>query len=133
MSRSLQLSHINPSKPGIEEEVSPFSPGSDPVEVQKFSLDNVKGSFCTTQKVTIPPFSTVSVHANTSVKGHCMWAHVFMELMLGPQLPAAVVLTVTYGELHPGSSKVPICLVQLEHPYHGNSHKSCGWTGCPYQ
>ena len=31
----------------------------------------------------------------------------------GPQLPASVVLTVTYGELHPGSSRVPICLRNL--------------------
>ena len=83
--------------------------GSDSVEVQKFSLNNVKGPVCTTQKVTIPPFGTVTVHANTSVKGHCMWVHVLTEPMLGPQLPTAVVPTATYGELHPRSSRVPIC------------------------
>ena len=33
----------------------------DPVEVQKFSLDDVKGSVCTTQYVTILPFRTVNV------------------------------------------------------------------------
>ena len=87
---------------GKEEEAS----HSSPVEVQKFSLDDVRGPVCTTQKVTIPPFDTVSVHANTSVKGHCMQVHVLTELMLGLQLPAAVVLTVTYRELHPGSSWV---------------------------
>ena len=38
----LQLSHTNPSKTGMEEEVSHSSIGSDPVEVWKFSLDNVK-------------------------------------------------------------------------------------------
>ena len=80
-----------------------FLPWSDPLEVHKFSLDDIKGPVCTTQKVTILPFSTVSVYANTSVKGHCMWVHVLLEPMLGPQLPAAVVLTATYGELHPGS------------------------------
>ena len=42
------------------------------VEVQKFQLNDVKGLVCTTQKVTIPPFSTVNIWANTSVKGHCM-------------------------------------------------------------
>ena len=42
-----------------------------------------------------------------------MWAHVLTELVPGPQLPAAVVLTVTYGELHLGSSRVPICLHNL--------------------
>ena len=113
MSGSLQLPHITSSKMGKEEEVSHSSPGSHPVEVQKFSLDDVRGPVCTTQKVTIPPVGTVSVHANTSFKGHCMQAHVLMELMLGPHLPAAVVLTVTYGELHPASSRVPICLCNL--------------------
>ena len=33
--------------------------------------------------------------------------------MPGPQLPAVVVLTVTYRELHLGSSRVPICLCNL--------------------
>ena len=38
-----------------------------------------------------------------------MWVHVLMELITGPQLPTAVVLMVTYGELHLESSMVPIC------------------------
>ena len=33
--------------------------------------------------------------------------------MLGPQLPAAVVPIATYGDLHPGSSRVPVCLHNL--------------------
>ena len=70
MSRLLQLSHTNPRKTGMEEEVSHSSHRSDPVEVWKFSLDDVKGLVHTTQKVTIPPFGTVNVHAGTSVKGH---------------------------------------------------------------
>ena len=67
----------------------------------------------TTQKVTIPPFGTVNVWANTSVKGHCMHVHVLTELVLGHQLLATVVPTATYGELHPGSSRVPVCLCNL--------------------
>ena len=43
-----------------------------PIKVRKFSLDDVRGPVCTTTKVTIPPFSTVNVHVNSSVKGHCM-------------------------------------------------------------
>ena len=82
----------------------------DPVEVQKFQLDDVKGLVCTIQKVTILPFGTINVQANTSVRGQCMQVHVLMELVLDPQLPAAVVPTATYGELHPGSSRVPVCL-----------------------
>ena len=42
-----------------------------------------------------------------------MWVHVLTELMPGPQLPTAVVLMVTYGELHLGSSSLPICLCNL--------------------
>ena len=84
-----------------------------PVEERKFCLNDIKGPVHTTQKVTIPTFSTVSVHASSSVKGHCMWVHVLTEPMPGPQLPAAVVLRVTYGELHLESSRVPICLCNL--------------------
>ena len=36
-----------------------------------------------------------------------------MELVLGPQLPAAVVPTATYGELHPGSPRASVCLCNL--------------------
>ena len=109
----LQLSHTDPSKTEMEEEISHSSQGCDPLEVQKLSLDDIKGLVHTTQKVSILPFGTVNVHANTSVKGHCMQVQVLMELMLGPQLPAAVVLTATYGELDPGASRVPICLQNL--------------------
>ena len=97
----------------MKEEVSHSSPEDDPTEVQKFCLDDIRGPVYTTQKVTILPFSTVSVHANSSVKGHCMWVHVLTEPMPVPQLSAAVLLTVTYGELHPGSSREPICLWNL--------------------
>ena len=39
-----------------------------------------------------------------------MPVHMLAEPTLGPQLPTSVVPTVTYGELHLGSSQVPICL-----------------------
>ena len=42
-----------------------------------------------------------------------MWVHILTEPVLSPQLPAAVVPTATYGELHPGSSRVPVCLHNL--------------------
>ena len=85
----------------------------DPMEVWRFCLDDLRGLVHTTWKVTILPFSTVSVHANSGVKGHCMWVHVLMELMPVLQLPEAMVPMVTYGELHQGSSRVPICLHNL--------------------
>ena len=83
------------------------------VEVQKVRLNDIKGLVSTTYKVTIPPFSIINIRANTSVKGHCMQVHVLTEPVLGPQLPAAVVPTATYGELHPGSSRIPVCLHNL--------------------
>ena len=113
MSGSLQLSHGSLDKNRIGEGAKHSSPEGDPVEVLKFSLDDIKGLVCTTQKVTILPFGRVNVHTSTSVKGHCMWVHVVTELTPGPQLPAAVVPMVTYGELHPGSSRVSICLHNL--------------------
>ena len=42
-----------------------------------------------------------------------MKVHVLMEPALSPQLPAAVVPIATYGKLHPGSSRVPVCLCNL--------------------
>ena len=110
MSGSLQLSCGNTDKIKSGEKIGSFSWESNPVEVWKLQLDDVKGTVCTTQKVTIPPFLTVNIKANASVKGHCMRVHVLTEPVLGPQLPAAVVPTATYGELHPGSSRVPVCL-----------------------
>ena len=106
MSGSLQLSHSSSVKLKLEN----LFGENDPVEVQKYQLDGVKGAVCTTQKVTIPPFQTINIKANAGVKGHCMKVHVLKEPMLGPQLLAAVVPIATYGELHPGSSRVPVCL-----------------------
>ena len=113
MSGSLQLTHASSDKTELGERIGHPSTKSDPMEVRKFCLDDVKGPVHTTQKITISPFSTVNIQANSIVKGHCMQVHVLMELVAGPQLPAAVVPTATYGELHPGSSRVPICLYNL--------------------
>ena len=113
MSGSLQLSHISSARSRVEEEAKHFSQVDDPMEVRKFCLDDVRGPVCTTQKVTIPQFSTVSVHANSSVKGHYIQVHVLTELTVSPQLPATVVPMTIYGGLHLGSSRVPICLCNL--------------------
>ena len=129
ISGSLQLPHASSNATGVEKEVNHSSPKSDPMEVREFCLDDIRGPVCTTQKVTIPLFSTISVHANTSVKGHCMWVHILLELKPGPQLPTAVEPMVTDGELHLGSSRVPICL----HPFCENPCKDCSWTGSTCQ
>ena len=113
MSGLLQLPHMGSNRTGMVKEVIHSSLKSDTMEVKEFCQDNVRGPACTTQKVTIPPFSTISVHTNTSVRGHCMQVHVLMEPTPGPQLPTTVVLTVTYIKLHLGSLRVLTCLCNL--------------------
>ena len=98
------------------------------MEVRKHQLDGVKGAVHTTQKVTIPPFQTMTLKGNAGLKGHCMKVHVLTEPALGPQLQAAVVPIATYGELHPGSSRVPIWLMQHEFTCHGSTSLNSGWT-----
>ena len=73
----------------------------------------LKVLFAHTQKVTIPPFQTLTLKGNGGINGHCMKVHVLTEPALGPQLPAAVVPIAMYGELHPGFSRVPICLCNM--------------------
>ena len=51
-----------------------------------------------------------------------MQVNVLMEPALGPQLPAVVVPTATYGELYPGSFKGTSLPVQPEHLCHGGTH-----------
>ena len=69
---SLQLSCSSSDKSKVTTGATGSSQQGDTLEVQKFQLNDVKGLVWTTQKVTIPPFSTVNIQANTSVKGHCM-------------------------------------------------------------
>ena len=128
MSGSLQLPNMGSNETGVEKEVIHSSPRSVSVEVKEFFLDDVRCPVHTTWKVIIPPFSTISVHTNTSAKGHCMWIQVLIEQIPGPKMSTAVVLTVTYGELHLGFLRVPICLCNL------GTHlieisKDCGWPG----
>ena len=110
----MQLSHSSSGKSKMKEGANCSLWKRDSVEVQKFWLDDVKGLVHTTQKVTIPLFSTINVHGPTPVsEEHYMWVHVFVEPVLSPQLPAVVVPTAIYGELCPGSSRVPVCLHNL--------------------
>ena len=104
MSRSLQLPWTDSEgDKGVGRKVTP-SP-STILQCPGFCLDEVQGPVCTTQKVVaIPPFGPVSIHGNMGVWGHCKWVHVLAEPAQGPQLPASMVPTATYGELHPGSS-----------------------------
>ena len=98
----------------------------------KFSLDDIRGPVHTTQKVTIPPFSTVSVHANTSVKGHYAGSCIHRTDTRSPVASSS-------GTDHDLWRIAPLVLkgthlpVQLEHLYFGISCKGHGQTGCPCQ
>ena len=70
MSRSLQLSCSSSDKSEVTRRVTDSSQQGDTMEV--FLLNDINGLVHTTQKVTIPPFSTINIQTNTSVKGHCM-------------------------------------------------------------
>ena len=61
MSGLLQLSHGSSGQTRVKEGVKCSSREGDPVEVWKFSLNDVKGPVHTTQKVTFLPFGTVNV------------------------------------------------------------------------
>ena len=68
MSGSLQLSCSSSGKCEVTAgAASSFQQGGT-MEVWKFQLNDIKGLVHTTQKVTIPPFSTINIWANTSVK-----------------------------------------------------------------
>ena len=113
MSGSLQLPHTSSNRTGVEKEPIHSSPGLDTVEEKEFCLDDVWGPVHTTWRVTILLFGTISIHSNTSVRGHFMQVLMLAEPTPDPQLPTLVVLTVTYTELHLGSSQVSICLQNL--------------------
>ena len=73
---SLQLSCGNPGKCKVTAgAISSFQQGGT-VEVWKFCLNDIKGSVCTTQKVTIPPFSTINIQqtqVSRDAVGKCMF------------------------------------------------------------
>ena len=60
MSGLLQIFHSCSHKNSAGEGAKCSSQRGDPVDMQKVSLDDVKHQVCTTQKVTIPPFSNVN-------------------------------------------------------------------------
>ena len=66
-------------------------------------------------------------------QGHCLWVYMLAEPTPGPQLPTSVVLTVTYRELHLGSSQLPICFWNLSAHSIQIPTQSHGWTGHAHQ
>ena len=110
MSGSLQLPNTTSKEDReVGKEVTP-SPSSDPAASNRFCLHDIP-RFVRPRQVTIALFGTVSIHGHTDVQGTLSCGlHVLAKPAWGPQLPASVVPTATYGKLHPGSSRVLICL-----------------------
>ena len=117
---SLQLSCSSSDKSEVTKGATSSSQQGDTVEVWTFQLSDVKGSVCTTQKVTIPPFSTVNVWASTSVKGHVstcprgagIWSPVASSSGTHRNLLG------TTSWFLKGTS----LFAQLEHPFCGSTH-----------
>ena len=130
MSGSLQLSHTNSSQTGKEEEGSHSSLGSDPVEVWKFSLDDIKGPVCTTQKVT-------TLHSQCVGQYQCQRTLYVGSCTHGTDTRSPVACSSgTNCDLWRIASwvlKGNYLPAQLECLHHGNSHKSRGWIGSPCQ
>ena len=83
ISGSLQLPCTGSNRTRVEKEVISPSQG------WHHGVEGILPGWCPESslhhmKVTIPPFGTVSVHGNTSIRGHCMWVHVLAEPMPGP-------------------------------------------------
>ena len=70
MSGSLELSCSSSGKSEKTTGAASSIQQGGTVEVWKSQLNDIKGLVCTTQKVTIPPFSIIKIWTNTSVKGH---------------------------------------------------------------
>ena len=70
MSGSLRLSHTSSSGIGVEKEEIHSSPGIDTVGVKEFCLDDVQAQVLHYMEGYYPPFGTVSIHTNVSVRGH---------------------------------------------------------------
>ena len=109
-------------------EITP-SPSSDPTASRGFCLDDVWGPVHTTQ-VTIPLFGTVSKHGNTGVWAKCMWVQLYLlNQYEAPSCPPLWYPTATYGELHSGSSQIPICLWNMSALPHRSPCQGNCWQG----
>ena len=133
MSGLLQLPCTNSTETGEGKEVIHSSLRSNPMEVREFCLDDVRGPVCTTQKVTIPPFSTISVHANTSVKGHFAGPHAHGTDARSPVAYSSGANSDLWRTTSGVIQGTYLLSVQLGCPFCRNPCKDCGWTGSTCQ
>ena len=74
-----------------------------------FSLSTVKGLIITSKEVTLSPFEMQTVPGISKVMGHVKRVHILAESWEQGFSKEAVV-TSTYSDLKPNSSRVKICL-----------------------
>ena len=77
-----------------------------------FLLEQVKGPVRTTKAITLNPFETLSISAQSTVRGHHKRVHVVTERVQKNPGPAVVSVN-GYSVLHPGSSRVQVALRNL--------------------
>ena len=112
MSGLLQLSTNVQGGRGPMEWATPSTVPS-PLHLRNSALDDAQGHVHMLQRVTTALFGTMNIHGKTDIQGCCMLAPCAHRTSMDPQLPTSIVSTATYGELHPDSSQVPICLKNL--------------------
>ena len=128
MSGSLQLPHMGSNGTGVEKNAAPFSPRIDTMEVKEFYLDDVWGLVCTTWRVPIPLFSTISVNGNTVSKDTVCRSMCSQNQC---QVPSCLQ---QWCQLQPmesyiwGPLRYPSVCIHWA-PVPSNPHKDCGWSG----
>ena len=126
---SLQLPCTSQNRTGMEKEVVPSSPGVDTVEVNKFWLDKVQDHVCTSQRVTIPPLGTVSIHSNTSIRGHCMQVHILAKANTRPPVAYISGANCDLQRLTSGVLSGTHLFANFKCSFCQNPHQGSGWLG----
>ena len=75
-------------------------------QAQQFQKQTVK----TTKPITLPPFSTTTVHGHTKLKSHGVKLNLIAEPFKDSQLPTSIQCMPTYCNLEPGSNRVTVGL-----------------------
>ena len=76
------------------------------IQAQQFQKQTVK----TTKPITLPPFSTTTVHGHTKLKSHGVKLNLIAEPFEDSQLPSSIQCTPSYCNLEPGSNRITVGL-----------------------
>ena len=76
------------------------------IQAQHLQKQTVK----TTKPITLPPFSTTTVHGHNKLKSHGVKLNLIAEPFKDSQLPPSIQCTPTYCNLEPGYNRVTVGL-----------------------